>query len=194
MSPTTQNCVSIQLPLGGHSFSSSALSGIATDNSVSVCAVVDTAKCVVVPREHFAEERAEEILRSSGIAIGGDEVVVSSTEAAMIAVMAMSTKCYAALLEHYGERLCFTSPLLNSPMPEQGSVIHLSSKTLYVRVANDGLRLIEAMTVESDADILYMLESINKVYNIYNMYARAEGDTKRLLTLCKRSFKNIVCE
>ena len=186
--------MSIQLPLGGHSFSSSALSSIAADNGVSVCAVVDTAKCVVVPREHFAEESAEEILRSSGIAIGGDEVVVSSVQAPMIAVMAMNAKCHAALVDNYGERLCFTSPLLNSPMPEQGSVIHLSTKSLYVRVANGGLRLIEAMTVESDADILYILESINKVYNIYNMYARAEGDTKRLLTLCKRSFKNIVCE
>ena len=196
MKPVNQNFVSIQLPLGGHSFSSSDIRGIAPNKSTNVYAVVDTAKCVVLPREHIDFEHVEDALRSCGITLRSDEVAVCSTDAPMMAVMAVNAKCLATLALEYGSRLRFTSPILNCPMPDHGSVIYLSSTSnvLYVRVADGGLKFIETMEVESDADILYMLENINKVYNIYNMYARAEGDTRRLLSLCKRLFSKMVCE
>ena len=37
-----------------------------------------------------------------------------------------------------------------------------------MRVANEGLKFAEAIGVDGDADILYMLENINKVYNVYH--------------------------
>lgn len=194
MSPTNKSYVSIQLPLGGHSFSSNSLRGINAGKHSDIHAIVDTAKCAVVPVEYFDSHNAEGMLRATGVIVDGDEVVVHSQHDTMVAIMAMSRACYDMLTKEYGEQITFTTPLLTSPMPEHGSVIHLGTNAIYVRVANDGLRLIEAMEVASDADILYMFESINKVYNIYNMYARAEGDTQRLMKLCKRSFKNIVCE
>ena len=194
MKPTTSNCVSIQLPLGGHSFSSARLGDIVVDNGQEVRIIVDTAKCALIPQQHFSVADVVEIARASGITVSSDEIVVCSPDAPIIAVMAINASCHATLIERYGNRISFTTPLLNSPMPDHGSVIHLSASTLYVRVANEGLKFAEAIGVDGDADILYMLENINKVYNIYNMYARAEGDTKRLLALCKRSFSNLVCE
>ena len=45
------------------------------------------------------------------------------------------------------------------------------------------------MSVVSDADILFYLESVNRVYGIYNMFARALGDVERLRKVCRKSFK-----
>lgn len=196
MSPTNKSYVSIQLPLGGHSFSSRVLdeaTGMENNNS-HIVAVVDTARCVAVPRVLLNDASLEEHLSVAGIAIAQNEIAVCNSEQEVAVVMAMNKECHAMLMVKYGDKVSFTSPLLTTPLPEQGTALHLSDKTLYVRVVNNGLRLIEAIEVDGDADIIYALEKINSVHNIYNMYARAEGDTKRLIRLCKQQFSNLVCE
>lgn len=195
MSPTTNNCVSIQLPLGGHSFSRVNIEGISLSNDSTLMATLHTAKCVAVPAELFHEKDAESYLAMSAIAIDKEECVVCSDKShPVVAVMAVNRECHKLLSESYGNRLHYTTPLLLTPAPEQGSVLHLAEGVLYIRVVDEGLRLAEVVEVSSDADILYYLESIHRVLNIYNMYARAEGDTKRLMRICKKLFTKIVCE
>ena len=70
-----------------------------------------------------------------------------------------------------------------------GTYITLYDDTLYVRVYGDRLLFAEVMEVKEDADILYYLESIHRVYKIYNMNARATGDVERLRKVCKRYTK-----
>jgi hypothetical protein len=195
MSPTNKSYVSIQLPLGGHSFSSNMLGSLSIDNNTTICAVVDTHKCCIVPRELLNSDNIHSHLHNVGIAIENNEIVVCGYDKEMVAVIAMSSECHQALTAKYESRICFTTPLLTTPLPEQGSVLRLSNKTLYVRIVNEGLKLMEAIEVNNDADILYALETINSVHGIYNMYARAEGDTKRLTKLCKKLFNNLeICE
>ena len=43
--------------------------------------------------------------------------------------------------------------------------------------------------MKNDADILFYMESVNRVYDIYNMYARAIGDVERLNKVCRKCFK-----
>ena len=194
MSPTNKSFVSIQLPLGGHSFSSRELEEVKVGNDSHIVALVDTPRCVALPRTLLNGASLEEHLRAGGIALAPNEIAVCNDEQEVAIVAAMSKECYDMLTTKYGDKVSFTSPLIATPLPERGSVLHLSNNSLYVRVVNSGLRFIEAMAVYSDADIIYALEKINSVYDIYNMYARAEGDTKRLLRLCKQQFSNLVCE
>lgn len=195
MNPTNKSYVSIQLPLGGHTFSSSDFSRIDVSDDTEILAIVDTYKCAIVPQEILATQNLDSHLSALGIALSSDEVAICSNEDEMIAVMALNRECYNALVAKFQNRLHFTSPLLTTPLPEQGSVLHLSDKNLYVRVVNNGVQLMDVVSVENDADILYILEQINSIHNIYNMYARVEGDTRRLCKLCKKQFKSIeICE
>ena len=195
MSPTSKSYVSIQLPLGGHSFSGAELEKIAPAESCNVVAILPTAKCVAVPQEVFKGEECEAYLAASGITLDSNECAVhSNTSHPVVAVMAIDKACHKLLTERYGKQISYTTPLLITPMPEQGSVLHLAEGVLYIRVANEGLRLAEVVAAANDGDILYFLEHTHRVFNIYNMYARAEGDTQRLMSICKKLFTNIVCE
>ncbi len=195
MSPTSKSCVSIQLPLGGHSFSSTDLRKIGVAEDDHIMATLHTAKCVAVPAEEFHKESAEAYLAMSAIAVDGNECVVhSDTSHPIVAVMAINAECHKLLSESFGNRLHYTTPLLLTPTPDEGTVLHLSEGVLYIRVAHEGLRLAEVVTVGNDADILYYLERTHRVLGIYNMYARAEGDTQRLMRICKKLFTKIVCE
>lgn len=154
--------------------------------------VVSTFKTTLMPAELFAESDAKHILTAVGYAPAVNESVVSSQpQEGIVAVMAISTACYDTLTAHYGARLRFTSPLMETVDISDGMALHLDKDVLYVRIYGDGLRFAEAMEVSSDGDILYYLESINRVYDIYNMYARATGDTARIKRVAGRCFRNL---
>ena len=195
MSTTPKSYVSIQLPLGGHSFSRADLDKIVADAESHMVATLHTAKCVAVPAEVFRKEDCASYLASSAIAVESNECVVySNTEQPIVAVMVVNKECHELLSTSYGTRLHYTTPLLLTPAPEQGTVLHLNAGVLYIRVVNDGLRLAEVIQVTNDADILYYLERTHRAFNIYNMYARAEGETQRLMSIGKKIFTKIVCE
>lgn len=191
MANAVLNKVSIRLESGGHTFSPAECPEV--EGVVEV--VVSTYKTTLVPAELFVEGDAQHILTAVGCAPAVNErVVASAQQGGIVAVMAISAACYDALTSRYGERLCFTSPLLEAADMKQGVALHLDSDVLYVRVYDDGLRFAEAMAVSSDGDVLYYLESINRVYDIYNMYARAMGDAARIKRVAGRSFKNLDIE
>jgi hypothetical protein len=153
MSPTNKSYVSIQLPLGGHSFSSKALDEVKVDDNCRIVAIVDTARCAAVPIVLLNGASLEEHLLSAGIAIAPNEVAVCNDEQEVAVVMAMNRECHTTLIAKYGDKISFTSPLLATPLPEQGSVLHLSSNTLCVRVTTNGLKFIDAIEVDGDGDI-----------------------------------------
>jgi hypothetical protein len=134
-------------------------------------------------------------LRAVGLAPAIDETVVCSTEVnGVVAVMAISSECHDYVARQFVCGLSYSSPLLVAEPPVEGSVLSLYGDTLYVAVYRSGLRFAEAMEVKGDADILYYLESVNRVYDIYNMYARARGNVSRLKGVCRSMFRSIVCE
>ena len=195
MTQTSLNNVSIRLKSGGHSFSGTALDAALHSASQSVEVVVLTPKTTLVPTEFFDVEHAADYLIELGLAPTISECVVHSVDKeGIIAVMAMSHKCYDELKELIPSGVIFTSPLLEGDVPVEGSIIHLEDGVLYVRIYRGVLRFAEAFECKTDADVLYYLATLNSVYNIYNMYACARGDVKRLQKLLKRLFKNFVCE
>ena len=181
------NKVSIRLMSGGHTFSKSDIEAIKRAGAGAVVEIV-THKTVLRPEQGFDAAKANDDLAAIGCVVEDDEVVVcSGVQSGRVAVMAVSAKCVAAI-EESGAEVVYTSPLLSEDVAE-GSDIALYDDVLYVRVFKGGLRFADAMLVESDADILFCLLSIHQVYDIYNMYARATGDVKRLRKVCGKYFK-----
>ena len=183
------NNVSIRLMSGGHAFSNSDIDCIKRAGKDVTIEFV-TPKTVLRPERGFNKTEAQHELEAMGYVVAEDEVTVCSPAVeGIVAIMAVSANCIEAInvLEIEPQ---YTSPLLPTESLTEGSYIALYEDVLYVRVYNGGLRFAEAMTVESDADILFYLESINRVYGIYNMYARATGDTKRLNRVCRKCFNN----
>jgi hypothetical protein len=195
MVQTSLNNVSIRLKSGGHSFSTSELSAEMRSASQPVEVAVLTTKSTLVPAEFFDAHHAADCLAEVGLApTMGECAVYSNAKSNVVAVMALNKHCYEQLTEAIPSGVTFTSPLLDDELPEKGSILHLEADVLYVRVADGGLLLAEAFECKNDADVLYYLAKVDEVYNIYNMYARAKGDVKRLHKLLKPLFKDLVCE
>ena len=188
MACNMQNNVSIRLMSGGHTFSSNDIETIKNGGSDVVVEVV-TPKTVLRPEEGFVLEDAQRDLEATGYVVAEDEVVVcSASQNGRLAIMAVSKRCAQAIAS-LEVNICYSSPLLLGDDMAEGSHIALYGDVLYVRVYKGGLRFAEAIHVENDADLLYYLESINRVYGIYNMYARALGDRERLNRVCRKCFK-----
>ena len=195
MMQTSLNNVSIRLKSGGHSFSTATFGAEVRCAESPVVVSLLTPKTMLVPAEFFDAKRAEDYLAEVGLALSMNECAVcSNAVSGVVAVMAISEQCYAELQKAVPAGVCFTSPLLEGEAVEKGSIIHLEDNVLYVRVYNGGMLFAEAMECQSDADVLYYLAKIDKAYGIYDMYARAKGDAKRLKSLLKSMFKDLVCE
>lgn len=183
-----QSNVSIRLMSGGHAFSESDIEALRAAGDGAIVEVV-TPKTVLRPVEGFVPADAHLDLEATGYTIAPNEVVVHSCEVdGRVAIMAVSREC-ADAIDKLGVKVCYTSPLILGGDIAEGSYLALYGDVLYIRVYRDGLRFAEAIEVHGAADIIYYLESVNRVYNIYNMYACASGDVKRLEELCKRYTK-----
>ena len=192
MTQTSLNNVSIRLLSGGHSFSLEELGArvAATEGAVEV--VVLTPKTTLVPEEFFAAEHAALYLNEVGLAVtDGECAVCSKPVGGVVAVMAIDVACFDVLQD---ADVVYTTPLLAECAVEEGSALHLEGGLLYLRIYNGGMRFAEVVECANDADILYYLTKIDEVYNIYNMSARAYGDTVRLQRVAKPLFKELICE
>lgn len=188
MTHNNLNSVSIRLMSGGHAFSKQDIERLKSAGS-GACVEVITPKTVLRPAEGFVAENARHDLESVGYAVALDECVVYSSESnGRVAVMALSRDCADAIAK-LGVEVQYTSPLLSGDDMAEGVSIALCGDVIYIRVYRQGLRFAEAVEAKSDADIVYILENLNRVYNIYNMRARVEGDVKRLERVCKKYTK-----
>ena len=181
--------VSIRYKSGGHSFSEEALREALTDgHDVELCVI--TPKTVLVPRDYYISTECCDYLCAVGLAASPSEIVVDAFgDDAMVAVMAVD-RAFVERINAAGSRIFFTSPLLAKPI-ERGTVIELVEDVAYIRVYDVTLRFAEAVAVQSDADLLFVLEKLNTTYGIYNMYARAYGDVERVARISKGLFKNL---
>lgn len=195
--PQINNSVSIQLWLGGHSFSE-PLANYREELAHAECVrlYIATPKTALLPAEFFREEHAVQCLAAVGAAPSHDEcVVVDRSMKDIVALMAVSCKALDELHELYDGRVEYLTPMFADEPVSDGVVLRLTHGVLYVRIYSHGaLQLAEALTAVSDADVIYNLGAIDEVYSIFNMNARARGELKRLAPLAKRMFRNLSCE
>ena len=183
------NKVSIQLPLGGHSFS---LDNLPADDVANVEVVVDTHKVVLAPREEVSLDTATELLHIVGRGCSRlEHSVCSELQADIVAVMAIDAEALTAIVERYGSRASFTSPLLDMRhSAERCLTLDVSEKVCYMRLFENGLQRAEAYEATSASDILYYLNSWIGRSDI-KIYVKGNRDTVKLL---KKYYKHVVCE
>ena len=189
MSIASINKVSIRYISGGHSFSEKEIETInAEGRSVEISII--TPKSVLVPVENYIDTNRGDYLAAMGLAPSANEVAIEAARKGdMVAVVAVD-KAFVESLDKIKVNILLTTPRLDKSI-EQGTIIDLVECVAYIRIYDGGLRFAEAVGIYSDADLMATLERLNEVFGIYNMYARAKGDTERILSVCQNSFKHI---
>lgn len=181
--PGVNKGVSIQLKLGGHSFSADTLPAVGGDGIV-LCELL-TPRTMLVPREEFDTAVAGILLDAAGMPCRDDETAVwSDPEGAAVAVMAFDTTIVDALRKHFGARLRFTTPLLFTCVCAPPAVwLCRNDELLYIKVYNGGLRFAEVVTVQTEADLLYHIELLDREFKLAEYEVCLAGEIEK--TTCK---------
>ncbi len=192
----SQNKVSIQFNLGGHSFSASALPAEVLNGTDLVLFSVATPKVTLVPRCAFDEALSAQYLAAVGLPCSADETTVcSEMQAETIAIMAIDRNVLDGVLAALGTRARFTSPLLDKRHDSGRNLfVRLADGTAYFRLFDGKLRLAEAVTVRTADDVLfYALRFLDAagLGTDTDIYISGNRTAAKLL---KRYFKRVVCE
>lgn len=193
----TEKKVSIQLPLGGHSFSVDAIPADVLEGDRQVEFRVITPRTTLVPREQFDETGCEAYLRVAGMpALAGETAVASDTLAQIVAVTAIDSECLRAIRERLGARAVFTTPLLDIQKYSSPAVwLYRTGGLLYVKVYNITLRLAEVVTVASDADAVMLMHDLDAVYGFGGYAIRCHGEqASAMRKLLSKYYSDVRCE
>ncbi len=190
--PYVNKGVSIQLKLGGHSFSAATLPP-AGEEGLVLCELL-TPRTLLVPQEEFDEAAAEMLLDAAGIPCAEHECVVwSNPGESAVAVMAFDKAEIDALRMHFGDRLQFTSPLLFKPTCPPAAVwLCRKDNLLYIKVYNDGLRFAEVVTLQTEADLVYYTELLDREFELAGFELCPAGElTGKAHKMLSHYFKNV---
>lgn len=159
-SKNSENKASIRLASGGRFFSASTLSNVADSGDVLVC--VDTPRVTLIPTSMAGTITAEQALSIVGLAPQGGEVAIySQPTEERCAAIAVDAKAYAELSNALGSRLKITTPLLNGCQNISNHMaIEVSNGICYLRLYNPGLKLAEALEVDSADELLFYVINI----------------------------------
>ena len=192
--PVTNNKVSIQLRLDGHSFSAEALRGALAQQEERATICVEGYKTTLVPRETFEPHHAERYLRLCGKYPTTDERVVFGGEE-IVAVMAIPTEAQE-ICESAGIAIDYTSPLLDTEhSDEECTCIYSTGSVCFMRHHANGLQRAEAVCSTNEGDTLYyIIELRQEVATSATTPLYIKSGNKQLVHTLKRYFKNVICE
>ena len=182
--------VSIQVKLGGLSFSAKDVT--VADDTEQVELLIDTPRVMLAPRTEVSLDTASELLRIVGKPCRSHECsVCSELQADIVAVIAIDSKALNAIVERWGSRASFSSPLLDMRHNDDNCVvIDCTERVCYMRLFDNGLQRAEAFDYATEEDILYYTtEWVER--NDYTIYIKGNTAAAKLL---RRYFKNVVCE
>lgn len=209
--PAAANRVSIQQSLDGRSFSVSgaeqagsageAKEARAGATAAAVEAEVLTWQTLLVPVEAFDPAQAAKLLAAAGIPCTASQEAVwtpQQEEEEAVAVMALNRECRHELEERFGPQggLVYTTPLLHIPQDADRCVwLHQTDNVLYIKVYDSTLRLAEAIPVKTEADPLYLIGRVGRLFPLREFELRTAGRYARTLRKALgRYFKSTTCE
>ena len=185
--------VSIQVKLGGLSFSASKVS---TGDAKQLLFVIDTPRVTLAPREDVTLDNATELLRIAGKECRlNEQTVCSELQDDIVAIIAIDKKALASITERWGSQASFTSPLLDMSHSEEACLsISASEKVCYMRLFGEGMKLqrAEAFEATTPEDILYLVAKWTKNNDI-PIYIDKSGDCSSA-KLLNKYYKRVKCE
>lgn len=186
--PTQQTQkVSIRLSLDGHSFSMPEGCDLKQMRTVEWL----TPYTVLVPKELFVFDEALAYLNAAGQPpLAGYSAVWSSTDEAVVAVMAVPSKA----LWQFEQEIEHTSPLLHIPTVLQPTLwIADYGYLIYIKVYNPQLQLAEVVRITTEADRSCLVERLAERLEL-DRYVLMLDDRAGKLPFYKKQFKKVICE
>lgn len=185
----TRDKVSIQLPLGGHTFS---LNNLPACDVEQVEIILDTHKVTLAPQGAVSPESAYNLLRIVGKGCSHrEQSVCSELNADIVAAMAIDSKALAAIVERFGDRASFTSPLLDMRHSEEACLtLDITEQVCYMRLFENGLRRAKAYKIASADDVLYYVCEWIGEQDAKIFVKGGQGAAK----LLAKYYKRVVCE
>ena len=182
--------VSIQVKLGGRSFSADNIT--IAEEIESVEFVIDTPRVTLAPREEVTLNSASELLRIIGKPCrSSEQSVCSELQAEIVAVMAIESTALNTIVDRWGSRATFTTPLLDMRHCEESCLtIDLTDKVCYMRLFEKGLQCAEAFDIATAEDVLYLANEWLKSDST-PIYIKGSAETAKLL---RKYFKQVICE
>lgn len=188
---SANNKVSIQVKLGGRSFSASRVA--VAEGVEHVEFVIDTPRVTLAPREEVTLDNAAAILRLVGKPCHANEQsVCSELQAEIVAIIAIDGIALEEIVGKWGSRASFTSPLLDMRHSDEHCLtVDVTDKVCYLRLFNDGLQRAEAYEVATPEDTLYYAtEWIGDKIDT-PIYIKGGNDIAKLL---RKYYKRVICE
>lgn len=183
--------VSIQVKLGGLSFSADKIE--IAEGVEQVEFVIDTPRVTLAPREEVTLDTASDILRIVGKSCRTNEQsVCSELQSEIIAIIAIDSDALTQIVEKWGSRVSFSSPLLDMRHCEEGClVVDTTDKVCYLRLFDGGLQRAEAYEATAAEDTLYHVTEWLGDKTDTPIYIKGRSDIAKLL---RKYYTQVVCE
>lgn len=187
----TDKKVSIQVTLGGRSFSADKIA--AESDATTVEVVIDTPRVTLAPRNEVSLATASELLRIVGKpCLINEQSVCSELQADIVAIMAIDSCALDSIVEKWGSRATFLSPLLDMRHSDEDCLtIDLSESVCYMRLFEEGLQRAEAFEATTPEDVLYLVTEWLDDMWATPIYIKGGKVVAKLL---RKYFKRVVCE
>ena len=187
----TNNKVSIQVKLGGLYFSADKI--VVAEDIEQVEFVIDTPRVLLAPREEVSLDCAGELLRLVGKPCRANEQsVCSELQSDIVAIMAIDSQALNAIIERWGSRATFTTPLLDMRHSEENCLtIDATDKVCYMRLFDGGLQRAEAYDATTPEDVLYLVNEWLGNDKATPIYIKGGKECAKLL---RKYFKQVICE
>ena len=178
----TSKKVSIQVKLGGRSFSAEQFS--VAEGIEHIEFVIDT------PRVSL--DNAATILSLAGKACHcNEQSVCSELQNDIVAIIAIDSKALESIVAKWGSRASFSSPLLDMRHSDEVCLtIDTSEQVCYMRLFDGGLQRAEANVATTAEDILYYAKQWLGERDIPIYIKNGTAQAK----LLRKYFKRVVCE
>ena len=183
--------VSIQVKLGGLSFSADKVAE--SEDIENVEFIIDTPRVILAPREAVSLDNAAALLRLAGKACRLEEQsVCSELQADIVAIMAINCDALTAIIERWGSKASFTSPLLDMRHSEDNCItIDATEKVCYIRRFEDGLQYAAAEEYATAEDILFFVTEQSNGRTDIPIYIKGGANCVKLL---RKYYKQVICE
>ena len=183
--------VSIQVKLGGLSFSADKVAE--SEDIENVEFIIDTPRVILAPREAVSLDNAAALLRLAGKACRLEEQsVCSELQADIVAIMAINCDALTAIIERWGSKASFTSPLLDMRHSEDNCItIDATEKVCYIRRFEDGLQYAAAEEYATAEDILFFATEQSNGRTDIPIYIKGGANCVKLL---RKYYKQVICE